>query len=78
MEEPDEKKQVRLAQGIPAAMLEAVPYMPYAVNHNWTPKQVDEEIPFTMRRHWHDVYRVFMEIRTDAEKKAIEDAKRQG
>ena len=50
--------------------------MPFAINHNWTPKQVDEEIPAHMRPYWADVYAVFMEMRADEQKKAIEDARR--
>lgn len=57
-------------------MLAVLPYMPFAINHNWTPKQVDEEIPAILRPHWTDVYTVMMEIRADAQKKAIEDAQR--
>lgn len=48
--------------------------MPYAINHNWTPKQVDEEIPAHLRPYWNEVYTVMMEIRAEMQKKAIEDA----
>ena len=57
-------------------MLDVIPYMPFAINFHWTPKQVDLEIPATMRPYWNDVYAVFVEQRADAQKKAIEDAKR--
>lgn len=41
--------------GIPPGMLRALHYAPYAIRHDWTPKQVDEEIPADIEPYLLDV-----------------------
>lgn len=42
-------------------MLRALRYAPYAIRHDWTPKQVDEEIPADVEPYLLDVEVVLQE-----------------
>lgn len=44
-------------------------YVPFAINHDWTPKVVDEQVPAHMLPDWAAVEDLYHEIERDAAKK---------
>jgi hypothetical protein len=63
----DEKIQQELYEKVDPLLLRIAHYMPFAVNHNWTPKQVDTEIPAHMLPDWNGVENVYRELKAERE-----------